>query len=264
VPDRVVVVDDHHFRHFEPSFAEARADEILLPSTMPSDTLTGKLLGLLAHDLRTPLSSVLLHLELLEGAGLTSEAREDLAYALASARALTEMIDVAVDAIRGVEPVMEEHDLAAIVRQAGERPPGVASRGPIEVDGPDALGVRCDHRLTLRVVEQMVSSARAVTPSDRAVKVKLSADTQRGRVEVVDEGVAIPAELREQFFDAAGAVAIRAEHRGLSRGIGPVFCRRVARAQGGEAGVDQHPEGPEARGNAFWIEVPLGKAGPAS
>ncbi len=234
---------------------------------MSSDTLTGKLLGLLAHDLRTPLSSVLLHLELLEGAsGLTSDEREDLAYALGSARALTEMIDLAVDAVRGVEPVMEEHDLVMIVRQAAERPAGAeaASGSSVHVDAPDTLGVRCDHRLTLRAVRQMIGAARAVTPPDRTVNVRLSADTQRGRVEVVDEGVAIPAELREQLFDAAGAVAIRAEHGSLSRGIGPVFCRRVARAHGGEAGVNPIPEQPEARGNAFWIEVPLGKAGPAS
>jgi K+-sensing histidine kinase KdpD len=170
------------------------------------------------------------------------------------------MIDLAVDAVRGVAPSVGQHDLAAIAREAAEHLTATGSRHPIEVDGPDTLPVRCDHRLTLRAIRQLVAGARAVTPGDRTVKVKLSADERHGRVEVVDEGVAIPDALRERLFDAAGAVEIRAEHRSLSRGIGPVFCRGVTRAQGGEAGVESDPEAPERRGNVFWITVPLGHA----
>jgi signal transduction histidine kinase len=106
----------------------------------------------------------------------------------------------------------------------------------------------------------MIVSARAVTPAPRPIQVRLQSRGSRARVEVVDEGETVPEGLREMLFDAAGAVDVRAHHRALSRGIGPVFCKRVAEAHGGDAGVEPAEKTSEGRGNVFWLELPLGSA----
>ncbi len=234
-----------------------------IATTMSDRSMTTRLVGMLAHDLRTPLSSVMLLLELLEGAeGLTPEEGDDVRHALASARSLSEMLAVAVDTLRLAEgalaPEVDEHDLGEICRDAIGRVRARGAQAEIRLEGEAAISVRCDANLTSRAVAQLVSAADVVTAPGRAVRVRLSAADSTARVEVIDEGATIPDELREALFDEEGAVEIRARQRPYSRGLGTVFGRRVAEAHGGRAGVAVPPDAAAGRGNTVWIELPLG------
>lgn len=228
-----------------------------------ADAVHRGLISMLLHDLRTPLSSLSLNLELVEmAAGLAPEEREDVAQARLGARALIELM-ATVQSIGRLEAGQADldpqpNDLAALAEQAIARLRPPTSEHPIDYESEPEVPVRCDPESTLRLIDELVTGAANVTPSEHPVRIRVRRSGSCARIEVGDQGLRIPRELRDLLLTREGTVEVRQHRRSYSRGFGPLYCRLAAEAHGGRSGIDVDDESPGERGNTFWVELPTG------
>ena len=217
------------------------------------------MLHMLVHDLRAPLTGIRLYLEMLradaEGLG-RREFLEMIDEASAVTARMNEMINDVVDAGRFEAGAMTLSPVDAdLLRIANEAIALVAARGrkrQVEVEAASPVAVRCDAGLIRRVVANLVGNAVDFSPDGKPVRVLIARDNGDIEVRVSDEGLAVPAALRERIFQARGQVdAVRARAR-HSTGMGLTFCRLAVEAHGGRIGVDSE----EGRGSTFWFRLP--------
>lgn len=218
-------------------------------------------LAVLMHDLRTPLSSTMLNLELVQrhAPELPQGAQEDLAYAISGAAALADQVSAAYDICLleadEVELSRADVELLSLAREAVAALPRTPGSSAVSIEVEDDVSAQCDPAATRRVIARLVQAARAATADEGRVRVRLRASGPSARVEVIDEAQAIPPALREGVFERRGLVEMRRTHRAVSRGVGPIYCRLAILAQGGRIGVcPTDPENPV--GNTFWLELP--------
>jgi signal transduction histidine kinase len=117
---------------------------------------------------------------------------------------------------------------------------------------PDAPIV-ADAELLRRVLENLLDNALRYSPSDGRIVVALAQSGQELELTVADQGPGIPSEQRERIFDMYVQLDERNPER-MGHGLGLVFCRLAAEAQGGRLWVEDAPDG----GAAFHVRLPVG------
>jgi signal transduction histidine kinase len=229
------------------------------------DRVKDEFLGLVSHELRNPLTSVLGYLELLRmtGANLTDDQHGFVDVAERNARRLRHLVgDLLTTAQAGAGAFTLQRtqvDLNEVVRQAVESAGPSAEDAQVELvaslaasvllDGdPDRLGQACDN---------LISNAIKFTPAGGTVTVstRLSPSKSGGTdalLSVRDTGVGIPpdevAHLSERFFRASTAQAIPGV------GLGLTVVRAIATAHGGRLDI----ESTEGEGTTFTLVLPVG------
>jgi signal transduction histidine kinase len=224
------------------------------------DRVKDEFLGLVSHELRNPLTSVLGYLELLRMTG-TNLSDDQLGYvdvaernarrlrhlvgdllttaqagagAFSLQRSRIELNDVVRQAVESARPAAEEAEVALEV--------ALAASAPIEGD-PDRLGQACDN---------LISNALKFTPAGGTVTVSTESSGTDALLTVRDTGVGIPADevahLSERFFRASTAQAIPGV------GLGLTVVRAIATAHGGRLEI----ESTEGVGTAFTLVLPAG------
>ena len=222
------------------------------------DELRNDLVSTIAHEFRTPLTSLQMAVHLCsEGtAGPVTDPQSEL---LAGARQDCERLQTLVEDIL---------DLSRI--QAGRM---AIAAGPAEVDALVARAVAaaepaaCEKRIALTaqtdgvtrvladverigvVLGNLLGNALRHTPAGGSVAVRAAAAGPAVRIEVQDSGPGVAPEHREQIFERFFQVP------GTTRGgagLGLFIARQIVEAHGGAIGV----EGGEGRGSTFWFTLP--------
>lgn len=206
--------------------------------------------GQVSHDLKTPLTSVSMSLELLEG---ELSDRPDLeilvARALRGTGRMTELInELLVFAATGQDPEESDVDLAEELGFALDDLTGVLQADQVTVG---VLPVVCGDPTQLRSVlmNLLVNAAkfnRAGEPPQ--IEVVAISDGVQHRIEVRDRGVGVPEDQRESIF----LPLVRLHESVPGSGIGLATCRRIVEAHGGRMGVDARAGG----GSIFWFVLP--------
>jgi signal transduction histidine kinase len=215
--------------------------------------------GILGHDLRTPLSSIMTGAQLLERQVTDPGQLKTLRRMLSSSGRMRDMIDQLLDLTRarlangaGMAPEREPIDIGELVTRAVEelRPTAADRRLAIDVTGDG----RCvgDATRLLQVFSNLLSNAihhgTAGTPISVAVEAG-DEDASEIRVVVRNEG-AIPAELLPRIFDPFRGGRTSTGSRGL--GLGLFITQQVVEAHGGRITVTSSP----SAGTAFTVTLP--------
>jgi len=199
------------------------------------------------HDLRSPLTVVATHLQLMReerGADRDLDAMERAVHRM------NRMVDGLLAHARA-----ERADLDVVAVPLNEVTGEViADHGPDAVSAPGPLPVaHADRELLRHVLDNLVGNAVKYTRPGVPPEVEISAVTSpRGdvRVEVADRGIGIPEADRPRVFDEFHRSANSAGYRGT--GLGLAICRRIVERHGGRTGVDENPGG----GSRFWFTLP--------
>jgi signal transduction histidine kinase len=218
-------------------------------------------LGTVAHDLRTPLSTVLGFTELLlDDEELTPAQRELGQRVDRAARSMTTLTEELVETvIVGASPLRSTPvDLLLVVKDVITRhqllhpPRGVRVVLDRDLAGDAPVIVQGDEAKLERLLDNLVSNALKFSPDDGIVHVSVSRDAQHAEIRVRDDGPGLPAEQLDAIFSpfhrAPGAAAVPGV------GLGLTIVKQITERHGGRV----HAESVVGAGATFVVRLPLG------
>ncbi len=196
------------------------------------------LLGMLGHDMRTPLQTVRMtarYLAQLDAGADVSDAARRL---ISSGAQLQGLVDDLVDFNRtnlglGINVVPSDVDVGAACAEEVEQLRAAHPASPVQLEvAGDCHGV-CDGRRVQQLLGNLVTNAVQHGDPGTPVRVAVTGETTGVRIEVSNHGPAIdPASLAELFEPLKRSTA-RDRRPGL--GLGLYIVREIARAHGGTA-----------------------------
>jgi signal transduction histidine kinase len=205
------------------------------------------LLGMLGHDMRNPLNTILItasHLAALNAGAEVSEAAVRLIRSGASMKAL---LDDLVDFNRtklglGINIARANVDLAEAFADELEELRGAHAgrRLDLEVVG-DTRGLWDGLRLK-QLLRNLVSNAIKYGKPDAPVRVVLTGEEADVRIDVVNRGPTIDRSVLDQIFDPLKRGPEQRHDTDDGVGLGLYIVREVARAHGGEVHVRSDKE----------------------
>lgn len=218
----------------------------------------------LVHDLRSPIGSVLVALDLIDDT-LPGEVKDDLsleaiAVARKGANRVLGMVESLLEIARmqsgNMDLTVSPLKIRALVAQTLAEIGAQSSEFGIELvnNAPDNLPtVYADQGKITRVINNLVDNALKFTPTGGEVVISAGlAPNNLIVVQVSDCGPGIPEEYREKIFQRFGQIpGIRGRRRGS--GLGLTFCRLAVEAHGGRIWVEPRPGG----GSIFTFTLPL-------
>jgi K+-sensing histidine kinase KdpD len=214
--------------------------------------------AVVTHDLRTPLSVIRGHLEML--AEKNGKSKLPISEATSQVERLDQLVDRILAGVRTDRPELSlrrtRFDLRTTVTAALKEVAPMARRHKLV--GPRAgqpVFVRADRRRTAEVVAGLVHNATKYAPQGTRISVKIERTDNRAVVRVQDQGRGVPPNERSRIFEPYARGAGNDEVPGS--GIGLFASRRVVEAQGGDIWVE---DAPDSVGAVFAFTLPLARA----
>ena len=227
---------------------------------MRFDELKNDLVATVAHEFRTPLTSLRMAIHVcLEGlvGPLTLKQAEMLQTARSDCERLQTIVEDLLDLSRiqagKVEVSTTPLSCKALVEGAVERRQGEAARAGVvlarELIEP-VLPVLADPERISLVLDNLVSNALKHAPRGSEVKLRAAPDGKLVRFSVSDSGAGIAREHQQRIFEKFYRVPGEA---GDGVGLGLYIAREIVHAHGGEMGVESAP----GEGARFWFTLPV-------
>ena len=242
----------------EPELAELASDvNALADALAATETRRTRLLGEVAHEMRTPLTTLDGYVEGMID-GVFAADPETLASLSAELRRLHRLAEDLSSLSRAEEQRLElqpvDADLAELVRRSVSRlAPQFHDAGvELTIDAPAEVPVHVDSDRISQVMTNLLGNALLASAAGGRVAVRVHASAGHAQAVVTDTGVGLAAEdterVFERFYRAPGQ-----PRRSSGSGIGLTISRGIARAHGGD--ITAASEGP-GRGASFTLVLP--------
>jgi signal transduction histidine kinase len=260
-------------RHFMPRAAPVYAEEgdvvgttIILQDVtrlLRFEELRNNLVATVAHEFRTPLTSLRMAIHLLteQRVGPLTEKQADLVYASREdCDRLQSIVDELLDLSRiqagRIELRRAPTEVEELVRAAVDAQRAAAGHRQIQLR-PEALPgigrVSADADRIQLVFTNLLQNAIRHSPRGGTISVRAFVTNGWVRFEVSDAGPGIPKEYQqaifEKYFQMPGAPTGGA-------GLGLFIAKEIVQAHGGEMGVESEP----GMGSTFWFKLPVTEA----
>ncbi|TKT89418.1 sensor histidine kinase [Dyadobacter frigoris] len=221
-----------------------------------------KLMSIIAHDLRSPLSSIQSYLELLSSYGLDEtekiDIEKDLLHATKDTLALlTKLLAWSKSQLHGISAYLEHLNVNDLLADTLDFEKTVASSKDILLDysfDPD-LTIYADKDMMQLIIRNFIGNAIKFTHKGGVISV--SAKTEPGSciISIKDTGIGIPEERQQDLFSlkAESTFGTKGE-KGV--GLGLLLCIEYIKAQNGEIWFESTPD----QGSCFYISVPRNAA----
>ena len=213
--------------------------------------------NMIVHDLRTPLTAVIVGVEMLEKHGELNELQRDMiAIAAGGGRTLLAMINDLLDVEKmeaGVLHLLRENlSASSLIAGALAQVASLAAdaQTTLETDIAAALPVFCgDENKLSRTLVNLIANAIKFTRQG-TVTVKAVASNTHVYFAVRDTGSGIPREAFERIFEKFGQLDPRNK---VGTGLGLAFCKLAVEAHGGRIEVESTP----GKGSTFSFSIPI-------
>ena len=214
--------------------------------------------NMIVHDLRTPLTSVIVGLEMVAGHGPLSELqREMMSIATSGGRTLLAMINDLLDVEKMESGTTQLHyqplSAAELVASAVEQVASLAAMEEtsiITAIGSELPPFAGDANKLCRTLVNLVANAIKFTHGGTVTITAAPAEGESIRFAVRDTGAGIPAEAFERIFEKFGQLDAQSR---VGTGLGLAFCKLAVEAHGGHIQVESTP----GEGSTFSFTIPL-------
>ncbi|RJO68789.1 MAG: sensor histidine kinase [Myxococcales bacterium] len=204
-----------------------------------------RFIAMLSHQLKTPITSLSMSVNLLKERlrDEPEETRELVLLARQGCASLSSLVNELIEAAKGVTPGWtlrpQRADLVKLLRNALK--PLVRQAEEQSIRFIDELGeadrfAEVDPVKFSWVVTNAVGNALRYTSEDGSVRMRLSAEKERIRIEVADTGAGIEPERLARIFEPADPV--RDVHEPGSHGLGLSIAKEIVEAHGGYLGIE--------------------------
>jgi signal transduction histidine kinase len=242
------------------ALAEARAAK---SATEQIARAKDEILSIVSHDLRNPLSAIVLSAETVRRRADDPEhSREEAARIQRLAMAASTLVADIVDLGRAdaglleldLRPELPDRLVADAIETA--RPQADARRLTLEpAVSTDGQTVLCDAHRVQQILANLLGNAVKLVPPGGTIEVSASADDEAVRFEVRDHGPGMSPESRARVFDRH----YTGDRRG-GLGLGLHIAKTLVRAHHGRIGVESEL----GVGSTFWFTLPRAPATSAS
>lgn len=218
-------------------------------------------LAVLAHDMRTPLTSIQGYAAILSKQLLSKEQQTHMAQViLRNGEALLDIVNnmLEIEQMKSATALVLERanfDLAQVVDRALEATQTQAMEKDIALqyeisDSP--IFVYADEKKIERVLLNLTSNAIKYTPSGGHVVLRAKANGRYAIVDVIDDGYGIPDGELAHIFESYRRVKEH-EHIAVGTGLGLAIVKNLVEAHEGQISVQSQLD----MGSTFTIKIPL-------
>ena len=230
------------------------------------DALKTQFLANISHDLRTPLTAVITHAEILRDGilGPLSERQlESIAGIINGGRQLLEQVGEILTYARGAANQLtitrSTFEFADVLAQLGALNDALVSKKglTLETEVPDDLApLHADREKVSHIVGNLLGNAIDFTPPGGRVWVRAFAIQSNGVeecvVEVGDTGIGISAEHHDLVFREFAQVDASASRQHHGTGLGLTIARKLVELHGGRIWLESEL----GQGSRFYFTIP--------
>lgn len=212
------------------------------------DRLKTEFIGVASHELRTPVTSMLLAVHLLEegAAGPLTEQQKEIVQAQKEDverldHLMRELLDISRLEAGSAPPRFELVKPDDLLKSAFQTTKAQAAEKGVELElgkVPEMQQVRADKSQIGRVLVNLITNAIRHTDPGGHVKLRASAGRDQVTLSVEDTGSGIPKDYQEQIFERFVQVP---GATGGGAGLGLSISRTIVQAHGGKMWVESEP-----------------------
>jgi signal transduction histidine kinase len=216
----------------------------------------------MAHDMRSPLGSILILAERLRygsGGTLTPIQERQLGLVYSAAFGLSALAGDVIELARGGTTLMDQPPMPFLVSDVLQsimdilRPMAEEKRLVVRCVGPEA-DLRVGYQAALnRVLLNLATNAIKFTNAGSVDVTAKQLDRSRVEFSVKDTGRGIPTHVMSNLFEAFRQRQITGDYAFSSAGLGLSICKKLIAAMGGELGVETELE----KGTRFHFVLDL-------
>jgi len=235
--------------------ATERAEEL--------NDLKSSFVSIVSHELKTPLTIILSHVEaLLENVGTSNTAlqREFLTVIDEQSLKLKRLIESVLELSQLESGRLRMHrepfNLVEVVDEAIGLLHEMAAEKQITLraePAPREVVVEADRTLVRRVVLNLGQNAIKFTDQGGAVVFRVSGEGRAAQVEVKDTGIGIAREEMEKIFDKFYQIDSKLSREYPGVGLGLSIAKSIVEWHGGEIRAESEP----GKGSRFTLELPV-------
>lgn len=216
-------------------------------------------LGMAAHDVRNPLSAIVVQCELLlEDLGIGEEHRTILNSIYATSQFMLQLLDDVLDISQiesGAHRILREPvHLGSLVEESTALCRPLANRKAIKIETryeePTPV-LDLDRRKMRQVFLNLIGNAIKYSQNGAVVQVAILADASRVLATVQDNGPGIPPNELESIFIPFRRTRAGAAQSEPGTGLGLAICKRIVESHGGKIWAENLPTG----GAAFHVSL---------
>jgi signal transduction histidine kinase len=217
------------------------------------------LLRAVSHDIRNPLTAILLNAQMLERSTVRNGAETDRRNAnviVTAVQRLDGMIQELVDSSRLHDGQMKSKkralDLRSLISDLLPRVSGTIDPARVAADLPTApLPVEADPAQLERVIVNLLGNSSKYAAEGTRVRLRLEAREREAIVSLKDEGPGISPKDLPHIFDRFYRAGNAEEKEGL--GLGLYISKKLIENHGGKMWAESEP----GQGSTFFFTLPL-------
>ena len=246
--------------------AQHRQTLELLAEMQARDGLKTQFLANISHDLRTPLTAIITHAEILRDGilgPLTDRQCESIGGIINGGRQLLEMVGEILTYARGAANQLmlspSRFHVGDVIEQVVALNDSLAAKKGLELRrdvAPDLEAIVADRDKVAHVLGNLLGNAIDFTPAGGRVWVTATRVMERGRphalLEVGDTGIGIAQEHHELIFREFAQVDASAARQHHGTGLGLTIARRLVELHEGRIWL----ESALGQGSRFFVLLP--------
>lgn len=230
------------------------------------DSLKTQFLSNISHDLRTPLTAIVTHAEILRDGMLgeiNDQQRRSIDGIIAGGRQVLNMVNEILTYAKGsanqLDLVISEFSLDDLIEQLRILNTSLLARKNLEFSMSVESGLpllRADRQKIAHILGNLLGNAIAFTPAGGRIWVKgglaRRGDATELVLEVGDTGVGIAPEHHELIFREFAQVDASPSRAHHGTGLGLTIARQLVEVHGGRIWLESEP----GRGSRFFFSLP--------